>query len=332
MTWALKEPAFGDMIRVKAGSIWHYGIFVSDGEVIQFGPNPQGADWRPGAELAVLATDIDAFLLGGFLEVALLDRKESRRRRSASETVAVARSRIGERGYHILHNNCEHFVNECLLGEHKCSQVDQVRELFRQMPLLDVYVAEIPEGVKPGKVYPKERNAEISACSHERVRTEKYCVWRLLEYAVAHSFGKQFDKLRFEKTESGKWTCPELYFSLSHSHGLVAVAVSRKPVGVDVELIDGCHTEGLRKKLLNECELAYYDALPEEERPLYITERWTEKESEFKRSDAPGFCPGSIEVRSTKSMTLTVGERRYVLSVSSTDKDKLHLYQQIKLF
>ena len=37
MKWQLTQPVAGDMIRVKLGSIYHYGVFVSEEEVIQFG-------------------------------------------------------------------------------------------------------------------------------------------------------------------------------------------------------------------------------------------------------------------------------------------------------
>jgi hypothetical protein len=34
MKWQLTQPVAGDMIRVKLGSIYHYGVFVSEDEVI----------------------------------------------------------------------------------------------------------------------------------------------------------------------------------------------------------------------------------------------------------------------------------------------------------
>ena len=40
MKWSFVEPSSGDMIRVKLGSIYHYGIFADDGEIIQFGLPP----------------------------------------------------------------------------------------------------------------------------------------------------------------------------------------------------------------------------------------------------------------------------------------------------
>ncbi len=195
--------------------------------------------------------------------------------------------------------------------------------------LLDVYVAELPENVTIAKVYPEKRDAEIAACSHERVKLEKYCVWRLLEQAVCRSFGMRFDKLQFEKSENGKWTCPELFFSLSHSHGLLAVAVSQKPVGVDIELVDGCHSEGLRKKILTDGELAEFYALTETERPLYFTEKWTGKESEFKKSNAPYFSPATIEIKNTVCRTLERASGKFVLAVSGDDLEKMKIYENV---
>ena len=55
MKWSLISPTPGDMIRVKTGSLYHYGVYVSDDEVIQFGLAPSltvGA--APGLELLQL--------------------------------------------------------------------------------------------------------------------------------------------------------------------------------------------------------------------------------------------------------------------------------------
>ena len=105
MKWSFKEPVPGDMIRMRFGELYHYGVFVSEDEVIQFGLAP---NLRPGvcdADVEVTASDIDGFLGGAFLEVAELDRREEKKRRPPDKTVEYARSRIGTRGYNILHNN-----------------------------------------------------------------------------------------------------------------------------------------------------------------------------------------------------------------------------------
>lgn len=131
MKWLLSEPRYGDMIRVKSGAVYHYGIYVSDAEVIQFGLAPAARPTLKDSEVEVLVTDIDTFLGGQFLEVAEFDRKEKKANRAPDEVVSTARARLGERGYHILYNNCEHFANECVSGKHYSEQVDGVREMFK---------------------------------------------------------------------------------------------------------------------------------------------------------------------------------------------------------
>ena len=130
LQWVEKTPVYGDMIRTKVRFYHHYGIFVSEEEVIQFGlpDDPM----RPAQQVKVLASDMQTFLQGGEAEVAVADHAARRQMRSPEQIVEIARSRLGEGGYDILHNNCEHFVNECAFGEHNCTFLENVREKLRQ--------------------------------------------------------------------------------------------------------------------------------------------------------------------------------------------------------
>ena len=47
-----------------------------------------------------------------------------RDRRAGEDIVRRARSRLGERRYNLLRNNCEHFCNWCQLGECRSEQVE----------------------------------------------------------------------------------------------------------------------------------------------------------------------------------------------------------------
>ena len=85
------------MIRVRIGSIYHYGIFVSEDEIIQFGLPPTAL--IPENEQRVCVCSIDEFACGSIVETAILDRNEQKRRYDADKTVRFARSRIGEGGY-----------------------------------------------------------------------------------------------------------------------------------------------------------------------------------------------------------------------------------------
>ena len=53
MKWELSEPCAGDMIRAKVGPLYHYGIYVSDSEVIQFGYSPALRAGTPDSQIRV---------------------------------------------------------------------------------------------------------------------------------------------------------------------------------------------------------------------------------------------------------------------------------------
>ena len=126
MKWTQKEPRFGDIVRVKVKFYHHYGIFADPDRVIQFGmPDNTGVDPET---IEVIITDIYTFLNGSDLETAVLDRAEQRARFSREKSVENALSRVGERGYNILHNNCEHFVNECVFGVAKSDFLENARK------------------------------------------------------------------------------------------------------------------------------------------------------------------------------------------------------------
>jgi HRAS-like suppressor 3 len=47
--------------------------------------------------------------------------------------VLRARSRLGERRYDVVRNNCEHFCNWCQFGEHQSSQIDLLPRPVRKL-------------------------------------------------------------------------------------------------------------------------------------------------------------------------------------------------------
>lgn len=120
----------GDMVRTKVKFYYHYGIFISEDEVVQFGlPNDP---LRSAQQIYVLSTDVHTFLQGGDMEVMVPDRNARKLMRTPERIVAMARQRIGEGGYDILHNNCEHFANDCVFGQPHSSFLQDVREKLRQ--------------------------------------------------------------------------------------------------------------------------------------------------------------------------------------------------------
>lgn len=333
MKWELKEPKPGDMLRIRCGAIYHFGIFISDDEVIQFGLPPHLRPDITEADVEVCSSNIDIFLQGGFLEVATLDKKELKKRRSADETVSFARSKLGERGYNMLFNNCEHFANLCVFGEKISTQTDALRERFRSLPTLDVYVAVLPKKKKIHSVHPKERNEEIKSVRNEDLRNHKYYAWRLLEYGITHSFGYSFKKLSFAKNDNGRWTCPDFEFSISHSGDAVAVALSRKRVGVDIQEFCEPRAENFAERMLTKSEYDEYEMVGENERTAHLMKLWAKKESIFKTTENKYYYAAEIDTHSdiTHARELDLDGKKYYLAVTSEDISRLKITCDIDL-
>ena len=113
--WHYGRPERGDHIRVSRVLYSHHGIFISPDEVIHFtaGDDDSILDW---SKAKVMKTDLQTFLAGGTLEVARYDDDEVY---PVDDVVEYARSCVGDTGYNLIFENCEHFATECKIGEHR---------------------------------------------------------------------------------------------------------------------------------------------------------------------------------------------------------------------
>ena len=173
-------------------------------------------------------------------------------------------------------------------------------------------------------LHPRVRYDEICDCKSVTVRKEKYLVWELLKRVVTEYVNLDFDNLQFTKTENGQWICPEFCFSLSHSHGLLCVAVSDSPIGVDAELVRPIK-DGLGERILTDSELHYKSALSPDDANIYLLECWVKKESIFKREGGKALMPRTIEVGDHKTVLrrVTLDRDEYLICVSCIDTDKI---------
>lgn len=332
MKWVMKEPKPGDMVRVGFGALYHFGIFVSDAEVIQFGLAPNSRAMIPDSEVQVLASDIDTFLAGGFLEVCEFDRKERKKHRKPEQVVAYARQRLGQRGYHILYNNCEHFANECLTGEAVCRQMDGVRAMFQRIPVVDVYLARMPGERPMPPLSCGLRQQDIDAVSAPELKRQKYYVWKLLEYALERSFGLKSRDLTFRR-EADRYCCDKARFSMSHCGDVLAVAVSREPVGIDLEKIVCRDTEPLASRVFSAGEMAHYRQLPAEEKTDFFFRLWTAKEALFKAAAKDVFIPAAEDALQgdVKSFAMPIGGEAFYVSVATRTPERIRFYENIAL-
>lgn len=184
----------------------------------------------------------------------------------------------------------------------------------------DIYFAHIPF-LCDGYIC-EVRQKEIESCSNFKVKQEKFFIWKLLEMAFKDSLGIDIKDVEFTKLENGKWVCDRCQFSLSHSHGIVCVAISDAYVGVDLEYIDGRrHPLNLVDKTLHPNEKC------ESENDFFVL--WTIKEAAFKHSNDNKFDPKKIDTTSItncKTDYINIGCDRYVWTVVGENLDKITVH------
>ena len=115
--WSLRKPKRGDIIRIDINKDYHhYGIYVSDDEVIQYGLAKDIL--KPNNTVEVLKSNINDFRMNKFVETREYSLLEKIRKNKPDKVIRKARARLGEASYDILNNNCSHFVNECVFNKH----------------------------------------------------------------------------------------------------------------------------------------------------------------------------------------------------------------------
>ena len=110
--------AKGDHLIVRRGWYTHHAIDLGDGYVVQY-----GRGLSDGVTASVHVTSGEKFSKGHSIEVHSTPTSFD-----ADEIALRALNCIGEQEYHILRNNCEHFVNWCRTGKRESQQVDRFIE------------------------------------------------------------------------------------------------------------------------------------------------------------------------------------------------------------
>lgn len=180
-----------------------------------------------------------------------------------------------------------------------------------------VYVKKFPFVVGGEEIYSSIRKEEINSIGDEEKKEQSFYSWKLLEYAVKDFFEADITKLTFTKNEYGKWLCENFYFSISHSGSLVAVAVSKKPIGVDVEKVDKLRFSSEKMlKILTERESSELIVTAE-----VLNELWTVKEAFFKKKGEGAFFPKKIDSLKVERVTKKIKSDReeFYLSVVCDD-------------
>jgi hypothetical protein len=109
-----EEPPVASHLVTPRALYSHHGIYVGNGRVIHYGGLAYGLRRGPVEEVSLAS-----FAHGRGIRI-----RHDLPRFDRREVVARARSRLGEHGYRILTNNCEHLCAWVMQGESRSGQVE----------------------------------------------------------------------------------------------------------------------------------------------------------------------------------------------------------------
>jgi hypothetical protein len=112
-----REPPLGAHMVTPRRGYTHHGIYVGLRRVVQYRGLSRGLARGPVEEVS-----LSQFAQGRPIWLRL----EEYRWHNRGEVARRARSRLGEDRYNLLTNNCEHFCQWCVRGEHRSYQVDEL--------------------------------------------------------------------------------------------------------------------------------------------------------------------------------------------------------------
>ena len=114
---AHEEPSLGAHLVTPRFAYVHHGVYVGGGAVVHYGAYAD--HWRRGPVEEISLTRF------AHRHPVLVRAGRSNGLQSA-EIVQRACSRLGENRYRFLSNNCEHFSEWCVNGEHRSPQVERL--------------------------------------------------------------------------------------------------------------------------------------------------------------------------------------------------------------
>lgn len=122
----------------------------------------------------------------------------------------------------------------------------------------------------------------VNEYKSDETKSRTYATYLMLKFLAEKCFKQDIDKLQIVRDETGKprLVNNEFYFNISHSNNLVAVAVDKRPLGIDVQVVSP-YDEKIAQRFFPK-KINKINKQKEKNKNNYFTMCWTDFESELK--------------------------------------------------
>ena len=156
-------PKIGDHVFVDRSVFGvklyeHHGIYVGDDMVVHYNGLARGIVLEKSCFEEILSnvvpldkrniakvemTGLEEFVSGDTWQI----KEHANAPFSGADIALCARARVGEQKYNLLINNCEHFCNEYVFGEHVSEQVQNVKQNSALFNEIEPFLQQIISGL-----------------------------------------------------------------------------------------------------------------------------------------------------------------------------------------
>lgn len=119
----MSQIAIWRTLPVEPFGYWHHGVLCPDKTVIHF---KSRASLTAKRNARIVHTSLDSFRGKSTPKETPIYRVKNRKQLPPDQVVRRARSCIGQRGYNLLHNNCESFARWCVVGDGRSYQIEKL--------------------------------------------------------------------------------------------------------------------------------------------------------------------------------------------------------------
>lgn len=131
---------------------------------------------------------------------------------------------------------------------------------------------------------PKEVISHINEYKNIKHKKISKLAWSILFNLLKNEFNAQLKDVKFSKNNKPYLKSKKIYFNISHSGNLIAIAINKKPVGVDIEqLIPRENCDLIAKRILNKTQLNKFNKSKNKQE--FLTKVWSQKEAFIKSKD-----------------------------------------------
>lgn len=124
----MSQIAIWRTLPVEPFGYWHHGVLCPDKTVIHF---KSRASLSAKRDARIVHSSLTKFKGRRTPSDTPVYKIVHRKQLPPDEVVTRARSRLGQRGYNLLHNNCESFARWCVVGVDRSFQIEALASAFR---------------------------------------------------------------------------------------------------------------------------------------------------------------------------------------------------------